>query len=522
MALSPADKMRIASAYAPILYFHTDEAFVPIKPESFLKAAALWRAQPATDTKTDWGEGGPAFPRRPLIPKFGIATDPAQDFEGLVDTDGDDVGEWYLAHQAPDQTRPYLFSSAQRELWLDSSGWKDAQDVTDTSVNRHCNRDGALEKWKENPQQLTRTFSDWYSSEVLEPSDIERLLISLGEADGKSVRELIREFVGEMWIVLYYFLYPVHEEYLRRCEQVFEDASKRGDYEGDWNAVAVVVKKPAVLPWLPGGQFEAPIYSAYGVRLRGLGEQFLPTLFKQGMLVKPWAQTSRIGNHPRVFVAKGYHNNYHEAGDHAPAEPRLLSIPLAEIACEVTEEVDEAVNDVEEFLEDVGEVAKDVTITVAKIAAGAAAGVGLLGFAGAALGAAAGAIAGIIEAVSSSNEENVPSEEVRKELEKETGPVDKRYGLVLTPSGIDPLLQDPQHPENNESATDVRTWNGTDFERLVDRDRQIWWPDEFGFNGRWGVRVEDDPNDRRSGITFPDFKRVLLNDIALHIAETDS
>jgi hypothetical protein len=286
--------------------------------------------------------------------------------------------------------------------------------------------------------------------------------------------------------------------------------------------VAVVIRKPATLPWLPGGHFEAPIYAAYGVRLRGIAKKFLPALFKQGMLVQTWDKTRRIGNHPRVFVAKGYHNNYHEPGDHAPAASNLLTIPIGEISCEVTEELDEAVNDIEEFLEDVGEVAKDVSITIGKILAGAAAGVGLLGFAGAAWGAAAGAVAGIIEAVSSSNTENVPSEDVREELEKETGPVDRRYGLVLTPAGVNPLLPDPKNPENDETAVDVRTWNGTDFDRLVDRDRQIWWPDDLGFNGRWGVRVEDDPNDRRSGIKFPDFKRTLLNDLALHIAETES
>ena len=39
-------------------------------------------------------------------------------------------------------------------------------------------------------------------------------------------------------IIWYYFLYPGHEEFLRRCEAFFDKKSD-GDYEGDWNAVGV-------------------------------------------------------------------------------------------------------------------------------------------------------------------------------------------------------------------------------------------------------------------------------------------
>jgi hypothetical protein len=520
MALTHAEKTRIAAAYAPILIFHPEEPFVPIRPEHYLGAAALWRSQPPSDQKKDWGEGGPGFPRRPLIPKGGISVNPAQDVEGASDPDGDGVNEWYLGHRNALGIHPYLISHEGTELFLDSSAWRDADDVTDTSVNVQCAKDKAIAKWQEMPGQFTRTFSDWHCAVVLEPTDIERLLLTIGESNGKPIGNIVRELLGEIWIVVYYFLYPIHEEYLRRCEQVFEDGDRRGDYEGDWNAVAVVVRKPAVLPWDPGGSFEQPTHVGYGVRLRGLGKDFQPDLFKQGMIVRSWNQTPKMGNHARVYVAKGYHNNYSEPGDHDPAGAELLGIPLPQIVCELTEEVDEKVNDVKETLEDIGEVAKDVTITIAKVAAGGAIGGSLFGPLGAMAGAIGGAIAGVIEAVSSSNTDDVPSEEIRKELEREPGPPDKRYGLVLTPADVgDPLIHDAD-PAKNETAAAVRVWNGKPEERVIDRNTQIWWPGETGFNGRWGVRVENDPNNRRSGIQVPDFRRALLNDLGIHLAKT--
>jgi hypothetical protein len=256
------------------------------------------------------------------------------------------------------------------------------------------------------------------------------------------------------------------------------------------------------------------------VRLRGLGQDFQPDLFKQGMIVRSWNQTPKIGNHARVYVAKGYHNNYSEPGDHDPAGAELLGIPLPQIVCELTEELDEQVNGVKETLDDIGETVKDVAITIAKVAAGAAVGGGLFGPLGAMAGALGGAIAGIVEAVSSSNTDDVPAEEIRKELEREPGPPDKRYGLVLKPEDVgDPLIHDSD-PAKNETAAAIRVWNGKPEERVIDRDTQTWWPGESGFNGRWGVRVENDPNNRRSGIPVPDFRRALLNDLGIHLAKT--
>ena len=96
----------------------------------------------------------------------------------------------------------------------------------------------------------------------------------------------------------------------------------------------------------------------------------------------------------------------------------------------------------------------------------------------------AGAIAGIAEALSTSNDEDVPAEDVRKGLEPEPGPPKGHYGLVLKPPGVDALLPpDAAHPEDNETAVTIRDWLGTDQEKLVDRPRQIWWPSDSSRRG---------------------------------------
>jgi hypothetical protein len=523
MALTQQQRIALAGAYAPILYFHADEAFVPLRPEHYLNAAALWEGKtegyPATDMKKDWGLGGPGFPRRATVPHFGISINPAEDVQGAADPDGDGVNEWYLGHVHTDGTLLFLESSSDREVWLDSSGWADGTMVTATSANDRCNRAAAIDKWRE--QGLARVHSDWYYAEVQELSDLERILASFEGFAGKAVDQILREILGEVWIVWYYFLYPIHEEYLRRCEQVADSDAHRGDYEGDWNAVGVVVRQPAVLPWDPGGSFPQPTHVAYGVRLRGLAEDFMPSLFKQGMIVRDWpSETPHIPGttHPRVFVTKGYHNNYPAAGDHNPVEAELAVIPIGKLTCDVTEEFDEKVNEFKETLEDIGETAKDIAVTVAKVAAGSAIGAGIGGFIGAGIGALAGAVAGLVEALSTSNTDDVPSEEIREGMEREQGPPPGRYGLVLKPPGVNALLPAPpgQPPETAETATQVRDWLGSDQDRLVDRHRQIWWR----YEGRWGVRCQNDPNERRSGMAFPDFKRVLLNDLAVHLAKT--
>jgi hypothetical protein len=516
VALTQQQQIAIAHAYTPILIYHPDEPYVPVRPEVYMREAALWPGRP-TDNKSDWGRPElPGFPRQPLIPRGGISLEPVEDTEGTSDPDGDGVNEWYLGHVDRVNNRPYLTSNEDGELWLDSSGWAESQVVDSVSRNDRCNKAGAAAAWQ--PAGRFSAHVDWHHTEVHETDDLNRLLLAMTE--GGPVGSIIRETLGDIWVVWYYFLYPIHEERLKRCEEVL-DVTDRGDYEGDWNAVGVVIKKPLVLPWeSPGTPFPAPSHVAFGYRARGIAKEIAPSALKQGMTVRGWSEVSSVNQHPRVFVTLGYHNNYSQSGDHDPPEAKVLGLPLERLTCDITRAIDEGVNDVKESLEDVEETVKDVAVTVAKLIAGAGIGFSFGGPFGAGLGLLAGAVAGLAEALSTSNTDDTPSAEVQKQMEREPGPPAGRFGLVLKPSDVDNPL------DKDETAASIRDWAGDDARRLVDRSTQLWWPPsgdqppQPGFAGRWGVRCTDDPNELRCGIPFPNFQRALLNDLAVHITST--
>ena len=42
MPFTPDQKLRLMAAYAPVLFLHRDERFVPVSPAAYLERAALW------------------------------------------------------------------------------------------------------------------------------------------------------------------------------------------------------------------------------------------------------------------------------------------------------------------------------------------------------------------------------------------------------------------------------------------------------------------------------------------------
>lgn len=516
MPLSTDDKIALVKKYAPILFFHPEEKFVPIAPEAYISLSALWSGQPPDDKKENWGKNEPGYPRKPLIPKKGISLNPSHDFEGTSDPDKDGVNEWYLGHKDRRGTSPYLVSNNERELWLDFAGWKDTQDVTSGSSNTLCNVGFSLEKMK-NEWKFTPPRGIYYA-EVEELDSTSKLLLSLNSPIDY---QKIQGTLGDTWIIWYYFFYPIHEEYLQRCEEIFDESSD-GNYEGDWNAIAVIIKKPLDLPW-ESNSYPFPEYVAYGIRLRGLAKEFFPDLLRQGWIIRHWNEVHKYETHARVYIAKGYHNNYSLPGTHNPIESELFGIPLSKFLCGGVEGVDKVVTEITDTWEDIKEVGKDIGVTLAKLIAGSGIGGSLFGPAGALIGALAGGLAGLAEALSSSSDSNNTLDpEVRKKLEQEHAPEDKKYGFVLTPSDVpNPLITESPNPDENETAVLIKYWENSESPLIVDRESQIWWPNKGeGYNGRWGVRCQNDPLDRRSGITFPNFRETLLNDFVVHITKS--
>lgn len=525
MTLTAHEKLLLIDAYAPVLVFHPDEKYVPIKPHTFLQGSALWSTTPTDDDKRHWGvevTPGQDLPRRPNIPKRGISLDPGADVEGNSDVNGDGVSDWYLGHQSDDGIFPYLIGNEGTENFLDHGGWSHASDVTEVSDNRLADIAGASSRWLESPTSFTRTVTDWYFADVSEPSDIERLLYSFGASGGDAATTL-RGLLGEVWVVWYFFFYPAHEGVLRRCEQ-FLDGGNVSSTEGDWQALAVVVPKPLVLPWEPpGSPFPTPSHVGYSVRLRGVSRHLNPGAATTGMMVRQWQDVSRLppgdGLHPRAFVASGYHNNHPQPGKQPPANFTLLGVPIEELGCGLLEDIQDLKEDFQEVLDDVGDFLEAAGITVAKALVGAQIGASIGGI-GAAVGAVAGLAAGIIEAIVGSDDDDGPTPQELAAAEAERPPERAEgYGTTLKPENLsNPLTEDPP-----ESAAEIRTWLGPAPDRLIDYETQLWWPSNHvrpGFDGRWGVRVTDDPHDLRSGRPFPNFGAALMNDLAIGFAKT--
>ena len=521
MSLTTEQKLQLVEVYAPVLIFHPDERYVPVKPGLFVEASALWKVSPTDDQKAHWGKPGVAaqtFPRLPNIPKRGITLDPNGDVEGAADVNGNGVSDWYLGHKQDDGILPYLIGTEGAESFLDHGSWAHTDEVTETSDNRLADVIGAPSRWVEGPAALERTMTDWYHADVSEPSDIEQLLLSIGASGGDAIKTL-RGLLGDIWIVWYYFFYPAHEGILRRCED-FLDGGHVASTEGDWQALAVVVPKPLTLPWeTPGEPYPEPSHVGYSVRLRGVSKYLTPDLAVTGMYVREWKDVSRLGLHPRAFVARGYHNNHPQPGAQPPANFALLGVPIEELGCGLLDAIQDAKEDLEEFLRDLGDFAEGAGISIAKALAGAAIGANIVGV-GASLGALAGLAAGLFEAIAGSDDDDRPTPEELAAAELEQPPDQTAgYGLVLTPESLPhPLTQDPP-----ETATEVRRWLGPPGARLIDYSSQLWWPSNRirpGYEGRWGVRVTDDPHDIRSGRRFPAFDEALMNNLAIGFAKT--
>jgi hypothetical protein len=54
---------------------------------------------------------------------------------------------------------------------------------------------------------------------------------------------------------------------------------------------------------------------------------------------------------------------------------------------------------------------------------------------------------------------------------------------------------------------------GRKYDFIVDRDAQIWWPNETqggGYRGLWGPCTVANPYSRRSGMRFPSFWKMFF------------
>ena len=160
-------------------------------------------------------------------------------------------------------------------------------------------------------------------------------------------------------------------------------------------------------------------------------------------------------------------------------------------------------------IDDIFGVVKGIFIMVAKIAAGAGIGAAL-GPLGAVVGGAAGLVAGALE--------NASGLDVIGTLPA-VGPtrdtVTTTTGKVVHPQGLRPPDVDASRAVEWQREDDLVV-DGRHYSTIVDRGTQILSPGdpEFkGYTGRWGPRMESDPQTRRAGMRFPNFWLIFFEQL---------
>jgi hypothetical protein len=353
------------------------------------------------------------------------------------------------------------------------------------------------------------------------------------------------------WLLTFYFLYKYHEEELTDCENDMEEVRARrageplarqlhGSYAGEWQAVSVLVANPGMavegapssVPLQPASpsdladdDFPAPEYVGYSRRARGAVVNITSNVIeaRDFTFMPVFANASEeiklLGNHAKVFVSRGTHNNYPLEGTMtAPKADMSLPFGIEFLnACLAADNFDTLFEQADEAKEKANEVKRQARVIA--IGLGKIVGAGILGALGGPAGVIVGVVLGGMAAVAEGlgGQGPTPLDEFDPggpEEVPDVGPAEGRYGLVLAP----PSVSDDVSAELAGEAN-VVAFNEAWALRLVNRDKpsQIWWPPDGthprGYSGLWGVVSERDPFNRRSGTEVPLFEAAFINSL---------
>jgi hypothetical protein len=461
---SPED---LARRFEPILYFHEAEQDFPSDPKRYLEQCALWRAESPRNKKQSWGGKGNPFPRAPLIEHGKIAarqneTGPGQSFLGATG-----MG--------------FLTQSASETRFLELGGWRNKAgnaepEVTEASENAFANRQSVRDQYSP-PDSVLSDSRFWYWVEHFDAAAL-RTVANVAAASGRQ-SGLTSVFSGlsNPFALCYYLFFPVHEEPLGAgCSNV--EAKEFRTCVGEWACVSVLASTSTT------GAVTPRYFGFTGRRPTSSGGAYPPHAFDRlervVMKAAPWTSvtTNDLGQHPKLYVAKGTHSLYLEPGPTSTGgKVEVDPYPVPSDNCG-------EYNPVGPEGPPVATLVKILVIP--------------FGFVWAAIEALQEPFEGIRFA-------DPVAPDVVPTLDK-LGTVIRPKGLSISPGG---------------DFTDWRTDNLTSGTRsygfMVDRTSQIWWPSinqTTGFRGRWGPIVDPDRGSDREGMVFPDFCAMFLDAIA--------
>ncbi len=482
-------QVQLIRDFEPVLFFfggdatRPEERFFPSDAKRYLERCALWKATTPFLTPSDWGNN-------PVVDAGKLGALPNE-------------GDVFLGKGLPNGPFEFLVTSNEQECFLDLAGWR-APGSPFPAANRYANLDRIAELYRTDEALKKSEF--WYHAEFFDDVRLRRLF---DEADATGDTEiqfselLSGQFLTGPALICYYLFYPGHDEGID-CPYI-DQATEFGSFAGDWTAVVILLDRPS-----PSEEY-APKLIGLSNRNPGL-IKFGGKEVRTGMRVLPWSAAEVLEKtHPRLAVARGSHALYLTTEQPSVVGPLTAEDPGVRSCGESEAPAGEIPPLPEEdtVIDDIFGVVKGIFIMVAKIAAGAGLG-SVFGPVGAALGGAAGLVAGALENASGLDVVGVlPAVGPTKDAITTTS------GKVVHPKGLRPPDVD---------ASRAVEWQGDDqpdiagrhYSTIVDRETQILWPgdpDFKGYTGRWGPRMESDPQTRRAGMRFPNFWLIFFEQL---------
>lgn len=470
--------------FEPILHLHPDESFFPVNAKRYVENAALWAAVPPFDDKNSWGT-------QPLVKAGQLAAAQGEPGEYL----GGDP--------------KFLVDDVANERFLELGAWKDQSeshepDVTASSTNLYTDRAKIFEIY--NGPLADSKF--WYHAELF---DTARLTNLAATVTAPALSQTLKNFKNPA-LLCYYLFYPAHEQSVGAdgCPNV--EAKELACHAGDWHCVALLLEGDGTTS-LDG--YTPQFFGITGSRptpvMTSGAESYRPYSFdaegRTSMKVEAWrsgsldvpVQPDVVGDHPRLYVARGSHSMYTTRGTQAVSPfddatspygcgkfdtPSAIPPPPAPSGG-LTIDQESA-----------------LIVVVKTILGGLLHSIGL------------GYIAGLIEATVHASQPfgADPGPPRVDPPNADAGPATAGDGTTVRPKDLEiPGLSGT--PENWHSDQGVQSADGRKYNFIVDRTQQVWWPSDdgrSGYRGRWGQRVTSDPLPHRAGVRFPEFWKMFL------------
>jgi hypothetical protein len=352
--------------------------------------------------------------------------------------------------------------------WLSRSGTAQPTVVGAPTANVYANRAEIRARYA-NVGAL-RDSQFWYHAELF---DTQRLR-SLAESVQHPELYKMLQSTQNPALICYYLFFPEHEQAVVGASLT---ATEVGGYAGQWACVAVLLGRRD-----PQDEYTVPNYIGFtGSPTIPPSSHAFDSERRITIKVAEWTPALPVttDGHPHLHVSRGTHSLYLDNAPHA-VDPFPTTPP-----------VDEGTSDGQytEVLDN-----PDVAIFLVKILSGP------IGWVAAGIEALTRDVNMGIETGLAGTPDKVPDDTATKP-----------GGVTVHPAGMAPRPEWTK-PQAWRSAQ-AQLINGRQYDFIVDRATQPWWPSDngrSGFRGRWGQRVDVDRLPRRSGVRFPEFWRLFL------------